>query len=158
MLIKLLLMPLWTHYDNLKVPRNATFDEIKSSYRKLVFMHHPDRADEKDREKKNRILQIINHSYSVLSDPVRRHAYDMWLMNEEKYFQNKEQSQEKKESQKQENSQNNYQREEELREITRIAIHEIALLIKIKIIQALKWILIFAGSFFIIFLGMLLSL
>jgi DnaJ-like protein len=66
-----------THYDNLKVPETATRDAIKSSYRKLCLQHHPDRnPGDPDAQ---RIMQIINDAYDVLSDPAKRRAYDQEL-------------------------------------------------------------------------------
>ena len=37
-----------THYDNLKISRNATTQEIKKAYRRLAQKYHPDRIDTND--------------------------------------------------------------------------------------------------------------
>ena len=31
------------HYEVLELPRTATYDEIKSAYRRLALIHHPDK-------------------------------------------------------------------------------------------------------------------
>ncbi len=62
------------YYRILGVSREASDEEIKKAYRKLVFEHHPDRhpnspqAEEKIRE--------INHAYEVISDAEKRRSYD----------------------------------------------------------------------------------
>ncbi len=62
------------HYDVLGVRRDATPEEIKSSFKKLVAMYHPDRnqADPGAHER----FKEINLAYQVLSDPNRRGLYD----------------------------------------------------------------------------------
>ena len=62
------------YYEILGVSRDASDEEIKKAYRKLVFEHHPDRnphskdADERIRE--------INVAYEIIGDPERRRSYD----------------------------------------------------------------------------------
>ena len=63
------------YYDILGVPRGASDDDIKRSFRKLAQQWHPDvntsgEADSRFKE--------INEAYQVLSDPQRRQAYDMF--------------------------------------------------------------------------------
>jgi hypothetical protein len=71
-----------THYDNLKVLRNASSDEIRIAYRRLSQRHHPDRnPDDPDAP---RVMSLINQSYQVLSDPVRRAAHDRWIREQER--------------------------------------------------------------------------
>lgn len=67
---------LTTHYDNLKVARNATPAVIKAAYRVLAQEFHPDRCKRPDAA---RITQIINDAYAVLSDPVKREKHDRWI-------------------------------------------------------------------------------
>lgn len=66
-----------THYDNLKVARNAPPDVIRAAYRALSQRFHPDK-NLGDSEAA-RIMAIINASYEVLSDPDKRREHDLWI-------------------------------------------------------------------------------
>ena len=57
----------------LGVSRNATASEIKSAYRKLVLVHHPDRSS--DSQSKEIFLRATE-AYEVLGDQERRRSYD----------------------------------------------------------------------------------
>ena len=57
-------------YDELGLPRNCTFDEIKQQYRHLAGIHHPDRGGDAEKFKR------IKFAYEVLSNPERRDLYD----------------------------------------------------------------------------------
>jgi DnaJ-class molecular chaperone len=61
------------YYEVMGVPRGATQDEIKRSYRKLARKFHPDVSKEKDAEDRFKELQ---EAYEVLKDPEKRAAYD----------------------------------------------------------------------------------
>ena len=62
------------YYQTLDVPRTASADEIKKSFRKLARQHHPDVA--KDKKKSEEKFKEINEAYEVLSDPDKRKKYD----------------------------------------------------------------------------------
>tara|TARA_Y100000310_G_C20685427_1_gene818650 strand:+ start:2952 stop:3752 length:801 start_codon:yes stop_codon:yes gene_type:complete len=62
-----------TYYDILEVHQGATYAEIKSSYRRLVKIYHPDVNPSALAAEK--ITQITN-AYEVLSDPNARANYD----------------------------------------------------------------------------------
>lgn len=66
-----------THYDNLKVARNAPQEVIRAAYKSLSQKYHPDRNS--GSANANRIIQIINASYEVLSDPAKRREHDEWI-------------------------------------------------------------------------------
>ena len=71
-----------THYDNLKVARDASDKVIRAAYRKLLQKYHPDR-NPGDSEAA-RIVRIINSSYAVLADPIKRKKHDLWIAAQEK--------------------------------------------------------------------------
>lgn len=61
-------------YEILGVSKDATADQIKSSYRKLALKYHPDRnPDNKEAEEK---FKEAAEAYEVLSDADKRKRYD----------------------------------------------------------------------------------
>jgi curved DNA-binding protein len=62
------------YYESLGVPRTASPEEIKKSFRKLAREFHPDVA--KDKKKAEERFKEINEAYEVLSDPDKRKKYD----------------------------------------------------------------------------------
>ncbi|NEX60312.1 J domain-containing protein [Noviherbaspirillum galbum] len=70
-----------THYDNLKVARNAPPEVIRAAYKTLSQKYHPDRNP--GNKEAIRIIQIINSAYEVLSDPVKRKEHDDWIAQSE---------------------------------------------------------------------------
>jgi len=73
-----------THYDNLKVARNAPPEVIRAAYKTLSQKYHPDRNPEN--EEATRIMAIINTSYEILSDPDKRRDHDLWVAQQERAF------------------------------------------------------------------------
>lgn len=63
------------YYEVLGVERNASDQEIKSSYRKLAMQYHPDRNPD-NRDASTERFKQITEAYSVLADPQKRAAYD----------------------------------------------------------------------------------
>lgn len=75
-------MKIHSHYDNLKVSRDAPQEVIRAAYRTLSQKYHPDRRlNDPDAE---RVMKIINASYAVLSDPAQRKEHDEWLARKER--------------------------------------------------------------------------
>ena len=70
-----------THYDNLKVSRDAPIEVIQAAYRTLARKYHPDMNA--SAAKAEAVMKIINASYEVLSDPTRRAEHDRWIAEQE---------------------------------------------------------------------------
>ncbi len=70
-----------THYDNLKVVRDAPPELIRAAYKTLSKKYHPDHNP--DSLEAIRIIQLVNSAYDVLSDPTRRQEHDRWIAREE---------------------------------------------------------------------------
>ena len=70
-----------THYENLKVSRDAPIEVIRAAYRSLSAKYHPDR-NPNDAEAA-RIMVILNKSHAVLSDPGKRKEHDAWIARSE---------------------------------------------------------------------------
>jgi len=66
-----------THYDNLKVARNAPPEVIRAAYKTLSQRYHPDRHP--GDAAATRTFQIIHAAYEVLSDPAKRKEHDEWI-------------------------------------------------------------------------------
>jgi len=64
------------YYDTLGVQKNASNQEIKSSYRKLAIKFHPDRNPDSKEAEDN--FKQAAEAYSVLSDPDKRELYDRY--------------------------------------------------------------------------------
>lgn len=71
-----------THYDNLNVARNADIAVIKAAYKALAQKYHPDKNPNNPNAQK--IMQVINKAYEVLSDPIKRAEHDRWIAEQEK--------------------------------------------------------------------------
>lgn len=70
-----------THYDNLKVARNAPPEVIRAAYKSLAQKYHPDKHQ--DPIEAERIIKIINAAYETLMNPEARARYDIELGREE---------------------------------------------------------------------------
>ena len=62
-----------THYDILEIPRTATQEEIKKSYRRLAQKWHPDKNKSPEAEGQ---FKKINRAYAILKDTDKRADYD----------------------------------------------------------------------------------
>jgi len=67
------------YYDILEVPRNATKNEIKQSYRKLALKYHPDR-NQKNPEAEEKFKEA-SEAYSILGNDEKKRIYDNYGFN-----------------------------------------------------------------------------
>ena len=58
------------YYKHLGLPRGAGDAEIKTAYRRLAVVYHPDKQGDPIQ------FLAINEAYGVLGDPEKRRAYD----------------------------------------------------------------------------------
>lgn len=63
------------HYKILEISENATDTEIKAAYRRLMFIHHPDK-NPNDRDEAHSATVKINLAYEILSNEKIRRQYD----------------------------------------------------------------------------------
>ena len=68
-------------YELLEVSPSARQAVIKAAYRCLVQHYHPDKKI--DQQDTNEQMSLINHAYSVLSDPLLREQYDRKIRQED---------------------------------------------------------------------------
>ncbi|AEQ33006.1 J domain-containing [Acanthamoeba polyphaga mimivirus] len=62
------------YYDILEINKNATLQDIKKSYKKLVIKYHPDKNLNKNTVNK---FQQIQNAYQCLSNDKKRKEYDV---------------------------------------------------------------------------------
>jgi len=68
--------PKHDYYETLKVPRNASADEVRKSYRKLARKYHPD-LNPGDKAAEER-FKNVQEAYDILSEPKKREMYDQF--------------------------------------------------------------------------------
>jgi molecular chaperone DnaJ len=66
------------YYETLGVPKNASDEEIKKSYRKMAMKHHPDRNQGDSTKGSEEKFKDAKEAYEMLSDPQKRAAYDQF--------------------------------------------------------------------------------
>ncbi len=68
-----LFIAVMSHYKTLKLSPNASAQEIRQAYRRLVKKFHP---DSQSNQASHEQIVRINAAYEVLGDPSRRYRYD----------------------------------------------------------------------------------
>lgn len=68
-----------THYDTLQVSPHASQEVIEASWKALMKLYHPDAPSKLSPRAKEEKSKLINEAHEVLSDPVKRKAYDQSL-------------------------------------------------------------------------------
>lgn len=66
------------YYEILGVPKNASEEEIKKSYRKLAMKYHPDRNQGDKAKEAEEKFKEAKEAYEMLSDAQKRAAYDQF--------------------------------------------------------------------------------
>ena len=61
-----------TLYDTLGLEHGASIDNVKSAYRKLAVLHHPDKGGDAEKFKE------ISSAYTILSDSDKKQKYDQF--------------------------------------------------------------------------------
>jgi DnaJ-class molecular chaperone len=68
-----------THYDVLKVSPDASMQEIKRQYRRMVKTWHPDKTPNDPHA--SELFKAILEAYRILSNPEKRRQYDEVLQS-----------------------------------------------------------------------------
>ncbi|KAF8202221.1 DnaJ-domain-containing protein [Pholiota molesta] len=67
-------------YAELGIEPNASSDDVRRAYRKRALETHPDKLDpganDKEKEEAERQFHRVHEAFEVLTDPVKRKAYD----------------------------------------------------------------------------------
>jgi DnaJ-class molecular chaperone len=70
---------LYSHYEKLNIPKDATSNEIENAYKKLIIKYDPSKYEGSKRDQVTKIAKSITDSYSILSIIETRKAYDETL-------------------------------------------------------------------------------
>jgi len=68
------------YYAILQVDASASQDDIRSAYKRLAFLYHPDHSTEPDA---NERMQKLNEAFAVLGSPEKRSLYDLERQTQE---------------------------------------------------------------------------
>lgn len=70
------------HYVVIGVAYGATHAEITRAYRRAMKLAHPDRQRPERRATAEDLARRLNAAYAVLSDPIKRQAYDRTIQHQ----------------------------------------------------------------------------
>lgn len=86
------------YYKRLEVAPNATREQIRTSYHRLVRLYHPDL----NTQAQDTLIKQLNEAYAILSNPVKRAAYDKLRLEEQRAAKIADAIREQREQQKRE--------------------------------------------------------
>ena len=86
------------YYKRLEVAPDATREQIKASYHRLVRLYHPDL----NKQAQDTLIKQLNEAYGVLSSPIKRAAYDKLRREEQQAAKIADAIRERREQQKRE--------------------------------------------------------
>ncbi|KAK6931169.1 DnaJ domain [Dillenia turbinata] len=66
------------YYNLLKVPKNASQEDLKKSYKRLAMEYHPDKNRNSSKTEAEAKFKQVSEAYDVLSDPRKRQIYDQY--------------------------------------------------------------------------------
>ncbi|XP_074274519.1 uncharacterized protein LOC141598685 [Silene latifolia] len=66
------------YYNTLKVTKSTGEEELRKTYKKLAMTWHPDKHPSGAKELAEAKFKQICEAYDVLSDPTKRHMYDLY--------------------------------------------------------------------------------
>ena len=69
------------HYEVLQINKTATEDEIKTAYKKLARLYHPDKNLDNIKEAEEKFKEL-NYSYNILLDQDTRLNYDRFVFQQ----------------------------------------------------------------------------
>merc|ERR1719454_2041782 len=73
-----------TLYDVIGAHPVATPSQIRQAYRKAAIQWHPDKAHAEDKRLAEARFKKISEANEILSDPSKRHLYDLYLQCRER--------------------------------------------------------------------------
>lgn len=74
-------MSVATHYDTLKVTRDAPAEVIQAAYKSLAQKYHPDRNV--GNPEAVQMMQLINEAYRALADGRKKAEHDAWIRQQD---------------------------------------------------------------------------
>ena len=54
-------------HELLQVPQDASLDQVKAAYRRLVKIYHPDKSHEFVQSSNTEVLKLINEAYATMA-------------------------------------------------------------------------------------------
>lgn len=67
------------YYAVLRLPKNASAEQIRNRFRELAREMHPDRVPPAEKLSAEKTFQEVSEAFNVLSDPARRRQHDLEL-------------------------------------------------------------------------------